>query len=235
MAELQGRPHTFSIGDCFSIGWRLTMDNFGLLLLTVICLIGLSMVAALVPFGQLIVAGPLMGGTYYIFLKRLRGEPASVGDMFDGFNRSFLPLFLVYLFMTLIIMAAAIPMVIAIIVGIVGGMLEGARTGVPIISFLLMGLGILFSMLLMITLGGMFTFSVPLAMDRGMDASEAFAATWRVTKHCWGKCLGLMIVMSLVGIAGFLALCFGMLVTMPLTFAMIAVAYEQLFGRGVQR
>ncbi len=235
MAELQGRSHTFSIGDCFSIGWRLTMDNFGLLLLTVICFIGLSMVAALVPFGQFIVAGPLMGGTYYIFLKRLRGEPASVGDMFDGFNRSFLPLFLVYLFMSLIIFAAAIPMIIAIIVGIVGGMLEGATTGVPIISFLLMGLGILFSMLLMITLGGMFTFSVPLAMDRGMDAGEAFAATWRVTKNCWGKCLGLMIVLSLVGIAGFLALCFGMLVTAPLTFAMFAVAYEQLFGRGVQR
>ena len=90
-------------------------------------------------------------------------------------------------------------------------------------------------MLLMTTLGGMFTFSVPLAMDRGMDAGEAFAATWRVTKHCWGKCLGLMIVISLVGTAGVLALCFGMLVTAPLTLAMIAVAYEQLFGRGVQR
>ena len=236
MAELQGRPHTFSIGDCFSIGWRLTMDNFGLLLLSVICLIGLSTAAALVPFGQFIVAGPLMGGTYYIFLKRLRGEPASVGDMFDGFNRSFLPLFLVYLFMSLIIFAAAIPMIIAIIVGIFGGLMEAASTGnPPIISFLLMGLGIIFSMLLMSTLGGMFTFSIPLAMDRGMDAGEAFAATWRVTKHCWGKCLGLMIVLSLVGIAGFLALCFGMLVTMPLTLAMIAVAYEQLFGRGVQR
>jgi len=236
MAELQGRPHTFSIGDCFSIGWRLTMDNFGLLLLSVICLIGLSTAAALVPFGQFIVAGPLMGGTYYIFLKRLRGEPASVGDMFDGFNRSFLPLFLVYLFMSLIIFAAAIPMIIAIIVGIFGGLMEAASTGnPPILSFLLMGLGVLFSMLLMTTLGGMFTFSIPLAMDRGMDAGEAFAATWRVTKHCWGKCLGLMIVISLVGIAGVLALCFGMLVTAPLTFAMIAVAYEQLFGRGVQR
>ena len=235
MAELQGRPPTFSIGDCFSIGWRLTMDNFGLLLLSVLSLTGLSFAAALVPFGQLIVAGPLMGGTYYIFLKRLRGEPASVGDMFQAFSRSFLPLFLVYLFMSLIIMAAAIPMGIAIVVGIVGGIMEGATTGVPIISFLLMGLGILFSMLLMTTLGGMFTFSVPLTMDRGMDAGEAFAATWRVTKKCWGKCLGLMIVISLVSIAGFLALCFGMLVTAPLTLAMIAVAYEQLFGRGVQR
>jgi hypothetical protein len=236
MAELQGRPHTFSIGDCFSIGWRLTMDNFGLLLLTVICLIGLSTAAALVPFGQLIVAGPLMGGTYYIFLKRLRGEPARVGDMFDGFNRSFLPLFLVYLFMTLILFAAAIPMGIAIFVGFFVGIAEATASGAPpVLTFLVIGLVCLFSMLLMITLGGMLTFSVPLAMDRGMDASEAFAATWRVTKHCWGKCLGLMIVLSLVGIAGFLALCFGMLVTMPLTFAMIAVAYEQLFGRGVQR
>ena len=236
MAELKGRPHTFSIGDCFSIGWRLTMDNFGLLLLTVLCLMGLSIAAALIPFGQFIVSGPLMGGTYYIFLKRLRGEPATVGDMFDGFNRSFLPLFLVYLFMSLIMMAAAIPMAIAVFVGFFVGIAEAAGTGAPpVLTFLVIGLIVLFSVLLMITLGGMFTFSIPLTMDRGMDAGEAFAATWRVTKHCWGKCLGLMIVMSLVGIAGFLALCFGMLVTMPLTLAMIAVAYEQLFGRGVQR
>ena len=41
--------------------------------------------------------------------------------------------------------------------------------------------------------------------------------------------------MMAVNLAGMLALCLGMLVTVPLTFAMIAVAYEQLFGRGVRR
>jgi hypothetical protein len=38
-----------------------------------------------------------------------------------------------------------------------------------------------------------------------------------------------------VNLAGFLVLCLGMLVTAPLSIAMFAVAYEQLFGRGVRR
>ena len=194
------------------------------------------MASAIVPFGQFIVSGPLMGGVYLIYLKRLRGEPATVGEMFEGFNRSFLPLFLVYLFMTLIMFAAAIPMVIAIIAAVFGGLIEASQTGnIPFLSIIIGVAASLFSCIVMAALGGMLGFSIPLAMDRGMDAGEAFSATWRVTKNCWGKCLGLMLVLGLVGIAGFLALCFGMLVTVPLTFAMIAVAYEQLFGRGVQR
>jgi len=235
VAELQGRPHTFSIGDCFSIGWRLTMDNFGLFLLTFICLALVSTVANFVPFGGLVVSGPLMGGMYFIYLKRLRGEPAEIGQLFVGFNESFLPLFLVYIFITLAMFVVAIPMIITIIAALVTGAIEAGTTGVPILSILIGGFGILLSMLFMMALGTMLTFAIPLTMDRKMDAWEAFKATWSVTKHCWGKCLGMSFTMMAVNLAGMLALCLGMLVTVPLTFAMIAVAYEQLFGRGVRR
>ena len=105
-----------------------------------------------------------------------------------------------------------------------------------------------------------------------MDAGEAFTAIWRVTKNCWGKCLGLMIVITLFGIAFFIPLIIvalagifggvleasatgnppiltislmvlGILLTAVLgtlfsgvyALSMITVAYEQLFGRGVQR
>jgi len=235
VAELQGRPHTFSIGDCFSIGWRLTMDNFGLFILTFICLVLIGTVAGLVPFGSVVISGPLMGGMYFIYLRRLRGEPAEIGQLFVGFNESFLPLFLVYIFITLAMFVVAIPMLITIIAALVTGAVEAGTTGVPILSILIGGFGILLSMLFMMALGTMLTFAIPLTMDRKMDAWEAFKATWSVTKHCWGKCLGMSFTMMAVNLAGMLALCLGMLVTVPLTFAMIAVAYEQLFGRGVRR
>ena len=51
MAELKGRTPSFSIGDCFSIGWRVTMDNFGLALLSFIVFMLISLASALVPFG----------------------------------------------------------------------------------------------------------------------------------------------------------------------------------------
>jgi len=235
VAELQGRPHTFSIGDCFSIGWRLTMDNFGLFLLTFICLALVSTVANFVPFGGLVVSGPLMGGVYFIYLNRLRGEPAEIGQLFIGFNESFLPLFLVYIFQVLAWFVAAIPMIITIIVALFTGAVEANTTGVPILALVIGGLGSLLSILLMMALGTMLTFAIPLTMDRKMDAWEAFKATWSITKHCWGKCLGMSFTLMAVNVAGFLVLCLGMLVTVPLSIAMFAVAYEQLFGRGVRR
>ena len=231
MQELQGRPHTFSVGDCFRRGWRLTMDNFGLLLLTVLAFMGLSLVSALVPFGQLVCAGPLMGGTYYIFLKRLRNEPAEVGNIFNGFNDAFMPLFLVNLFMMLIIFAACIPLIGVAIVGVVTGIAEASTGSPPIFTILVITLGFIISILLMYTLWGMLIFGIPLALDRRMDGVEAFKATWRVTKNCWGKCLLLIICTMLANLVGMLVLCLGMLVSIPLSMAMTAVAYEQLFGK----
>jgi hypothetical protein len=235
VAELQGRPHTFSIGDCFSIGWRLTMDNFGLFLLSFICMALISMAAGIVPFGGIVVSGPLMGGMYFIYLKRLRGEPTEIGQLFVGFNESFLPLFLVYIFVTLAMFVVSIPMIITIIVALVTGAVEANTTGVPIIALAIGGLGSLLSIILMMALGTMLSFAIPLTMDRKMDAWEAFKATWSITKHCWGNCLGMSFTLMAVNLAGFIVLCLGMLVTAPLSIAMFAVAYEQLFGRGVRR
>jgi uncharacterized membrane protein len=231
MQELQGRPHTFSMGECFSRGWRLVMDNFGLLLLTVLALMGLSIVSALVPFGQLVCAGPLMGGTYYIFLKRLRNEPAEVGNIFVGFRDAFMPLFLVNLFMMLAIFAGCIPLIGGAIVGFVTGIAEASAGSPPIFTILIIALSFIISMLLVYTIWGMLIFGIPLALDRRMEGVEAFKATWRITKNCWGKCLLLMICTVLVNFVGILVLCFGMLVTMPLSIAMTAVAYEHLFGK----
>ena len=77
----------------------------------------------------------------------------------------------------------------------------------------------------------MLIFGIPLALDRRMDGVEAFKATWRVTKNCWGKCLLLIICTMLANLVGVLVLCLGMLVSIPLSMAMTAVAYEQLFGK----
>ena len=38
---------------------------------------------------QLLVTGPMIGGLYLLFLKLIRGQPASVGDLFGGFGSQF--------------------------------------------------------------------------------------------------------------------------------------------------
>jgi uncharacterized membrane protein len=39
-----------------------------------------------------LIAGPLWGGLYGLFLKRVRGQPAVLGDMFAGFGAKLVPL-----------------------------------------------------------------------------------------------------------------------------------------------
>jgi len=80
------------IGSCISRGWSLVMRNFWLLA-------GVSFVAwviaaaGFIPFLgfliSLIVGGPLFGGVFMLFLKKVRGRPAVFGDMFAGFGPSF--------------------------------------------------------------------------------------------------------------------------------------------------
>src|SRR5947208_9682312 len=97
-AEIIARDYRVDIGDCFSRSWNLVKDNFWRLvgataLISVISLgtlfipaIGL---AAAVLFGFL-----LWGGLDLLFLRRLRGKPAEVGDVFAGFSLAFVPLML---------------------------------------------------------------------------------------------------------------------------------------------
>ena len=119
------RDYDLDIVGCVSRGWGLVKKNFGLLFvsLLVLCLLGFVIfsvlglvVSVIVPKHLLAIApfkvifnyllsgvsafvmGPLAGGVYLVFLKAIRGQPVSVGDVFSGFQKMFLPLlFLGYL------------------------------------------------------------------------------------------------------------------------------------------
>jgi uncharacterized membrane protein len=45
---------------------------------------------------SLILAGPMMGGLYALYLKKIRGQPAQFGDVFIGFSMAFVPLMLAH-------------------------------------------------------------------------------------------------------------------------------------------
>lgn len=89
--EILARQPQVQVGDCLSRSWQLLTKNFGLLFgsCLVVWLIGFCQ---LIPFVRLvyqIMAGVFYGGLYLIFLKRIRGQPAAVGDVFAGFNLAF--------------------------------------------------------------------------------------------------------------------------------------------------
>jgi hypothetical protein len=97
-AEIIARDYRVDIGDCFSRSWNLVRDNFWLLVgaTAVAKVIGyaLGFVPALgIPVAVLL-GLVFQGGLHWLFLKRVRGEPADLGDVFAGFSMAFVPLLL---------------------------------------------------------------------------------------------------------------------------------------------
>lgn len=91
-AEILARDYHFDIGGCMSRGWTLLMSDFWLL-------VGASFVAGLIAGASiigLVLGGPMMGGLYALYLKKIRGQPARFGDAFIGFSVAFVPLMLAH-------------------------------------------------------------------------------------------------------------------------------------------
>jgi hypothetical protein len=86
------QDYRITIGDCFGRAWELLKRDFWFLL-------GASIVAGLIGAGgfipylgvvaSLIVGGPMMGGLSALYLKKIRGQAATFGDIFLGFGPSF--------------------------------------------------------------------------------------------------------------------------------------------------
>lgn len=106
--EILAREPSVQFGDCLMGGWRFFASQPGFVFGTVFVVwlvfavksavgfvpaVGgiLSMVVGL---AYLILAGVLTGGFCLACLRRMRGEPAAVGDVFAGFKSCFVPLML---------------------------------------------------------------------------------------------------------------------------------------------
>jgi hypothetical protein len=103
--EILAREPHVEIGRCLSQSGKLLSSNFGLLygatflawlplLVQVIPLAG--------PFLFLLLNGVFYGGLYLVFLRRIRGQPATVADAYSGFRSGFAQLLLVGLLTSLL-------------------------------------------------------------------------------------------------------------------------------------
>jgi predicted Ser/Thr protein kinase len=106
-AQLGARDYTLSITQCFQRAWSLLRTDFWRIVgINALILVLLWAVGAFpVSFGghgaipgasiiSILLYGPLMGGLYYSYLKRIRGEKVSVETAFSGFGPRFVQLLL---------------------------------------------------------------------------------------------------------------------------------------------
>jgi len=92
------REPELRIGECLVAGWKYFASDAAFVFAAVLVVGVLNLVMAFTPFiggmVHLLLSGVLMGGLYLACLRRMRGEPAAVGDVFAGFKLCFVQLML---------------------------------------------------------------------------------------------------------------------------------------------
>jgi hypothetical protein len=96
-AQTLANQPDLQIGLCLRRGWNLLKSNFGLLFFATVSVSLIQVFLGRIPYiGVLSVlfTGVFQGGIYMLFLKRMRGQPAGLGDAWSGFGEHFVQLLL---------------------------------------------------------------------------------------------------------------------------------------------
>jgi hypothetical protein len=113
-AALLGLAPDFQIGDCIRRGAGLFLNNFGVLAGASAIVWMMDAILSRLPIVGIMFQGVVFGGLFLVFLKRIRNEETSIGEVFSGFGGSFVQLaltgFLYSLLSSLAVCACVLPM-----------------------------------------------------------------------------------------------------------------------------
>jgi uncharacterized membrane protein len=186
-----------------------------------------------------VVMGPMTGGLYYVFLRVSRNEPTSFGEVFVGFKNSFKELFLGYLVVALLISLCMAPYniindvkILPILDQIKHAQSSDVQSLLPQLwAALFSTLPILLICMVPVTyLSVNWQFTLPLIIDKQLPFWTAMKTSWKMVHKHWWHVFGLAVVIGLVSMAGALACCIGILVTIPIGIAAMLAAYETIFS-----
>jgi uncharacterized membrane protein len=195
-------PIEVPFGKWIDAGFSLYKANFKPLVLASLILIVLSSLT------MFILLPPLTAGLIMIILKAMDGEapPTGIGAVFNGFS-CFLNSLLFMLVWT--------------VIGMVGMAMVG---WIPLIG---QAAALFFSYILQALL----VFGMFLIVDRKMGFWEASTVSMDTVKPGFWPFLGLTIVASVIGGIGVFFFYFGLALTLPIGFCIIAAAYRDIFKK----
>ena len=214
------------IGGCLGRAWDLMKSNFWVLVgataVNTICQSAVSNIPFLGICLGPVLQGPLMGGLYLLFLKSARREESGFGDAFSGFS-NFLPLMLASIVTTVLILVSFTPAGVCLLIS---GQRNDDMMAIAAVVLALLALPIV----IYLAIAWMFTYL--LIMDKKYDFWTAMNVSRKVLNKCWWSMFLLFILLCLIQILGFLALCVGIFVTMSLLYGAVVYAYEDIFRGG---
>lgn len=225
--EIPFRRNAVEPVECIKGGWEIIKNQYWLF-------VGMTLVGILigsaVPLGILL--GPMMCGLYLSFFKARRGEPIEFGTLFKGFDYFGASVIAALLHIVPII-AIVIPAYFVFYISIFVSMAAQGDEPNPAALFgvlAIFGLFWLVVLVVVIVISVGFTFAYPLIVDRKLAGFDAVKLSFRAALANFWRLLGMMLLTSLLSVAGVLACYVGVFFVMPIGYAAIAKAYEQVFG-----
>jgi hypothetical protein len=218
--------------ECIKAGWALIRNQYWLF-------VGMSavgmIIGSVVPLGLLM--GPMMCGLYLAFFKTRRAEPIEFGVLFKGFD-FFGDSVVATLLHMIPIMVIFVPSYILFYVALFLVIPQQSGEPEPGALLGLFGFFAVFWIVIMIVIivfSVAFTFAYPLIVDRRLSGINAVKLSIRAALANFWRLLGLLLLNGLMSLAGVLLCYVGVFLVLPISFAAIAMAYEQVFGLGEQQ
>ena len=229
LADVRARGgYRMSAGDVLSRSWQTVKKNLWPCIGTTL-LVYFTMMAAqqcLSLIGACLVMGPCFGGLYYYFIKQLRGEPAILGDAFLGFKKPHWgQLALAGTVQTLIVTAVVAVLIVPAFFIFMPQMQEnpGSLPAGFIVWCIVAAVPVMY-----LTMSWMMSYAF--IIDKGLRFWPAMELSRKLVNMRLGGWILLMIFISLLSIAGVLALCVGVIFVLPVTVCSFMVVYEDILS-----
>ena len=240
--QLLDDTYAVDIGYYVSRGWEILQRDMGayvvFTLLSGMINVIVAILAAIGNLLQLGISGPLSAGPLIYAFKSCRRQQREFGDFLLGFNY-WVNLLVTILMLTCFNLLLLLPfalVTIAQMLGTVAPLLRDQVSVEEVSSDLYWQLlpWILFLGLSMLGIGYalrvLYAFTFPLILDRKLEFWPAMELSRRIISKRWAAILGLLVLTDLINLGGALLFLIGLLVTMPLTQCILAVAYEDIVG-----
>jgi len=183
---------------------------------------------SLAPLG--ILMGPMMCGIFLCFLKKAHKEELKFEYLFKGFDY-FLESFLATLIYLGLMLAAALPLAIFLILN-VGGLIYAFQQedfSLKLIAVGVLSLFVLLSLLSFCFIAVPFQFAYILIVERKLKAWDAVKTAFKACRHNFFKMTGLGFTVMLLSIAGACCCYIGLFFLQPLILGAYFSAYQDVF------
>lgn len=220
MAYTEFRTGVLKPVEIYKEAWELIKGQYWMVFAVV--LVGM-IIGSAVP---VVLLGPMMCGIYLVLFGLFSGRPVEFQQLFKGFD-----FFMPSLGVAVVVMVPTFILIFAIYIPMVVFAMAGPRMNeseaiAAIVGMLAVEVVVA---VVIVCLHTLIIFAFPLIADKKLGAIDAMKTSARAVWQNMSGVVGLMAVGFVVCIVGYLALCIGIYLAIPLIMAANVVAYRKVF------